>query len=181
MIVVPLIAGAEALGALTLVSADPLRRFDEADASSPRSSGAAPAWRVLNARSSTPSARRSRARCSTACCRPSCPTCPAGPPRSLYRPAGELNEVGGDFYDVFAAPTGWMLVIGDVAGQGAEAATLHRRSPASRCARPAELTGDPARAVARLNDDAARPAGPAAVHGGLRRAATEREDGSARS
>jgi PAS domain S-box-containing protein len=42
-----------------------------------------------------------------------------------YVAAGEGNEVGGDFYDCF--PTGggdWALVIGDVCGKGAEAATL---------------------------------------------------------
>ena len=42
-----------------------------------------------------------------------------------YVAAGAGNEVGGDFYDCF--PTGdgeWALVIGDVCGKGAEAATL---------------------------------------------------------
>jgi PAS domain S-box-containing protein len=42
-----------------------------------------------------------------------------------YLAAGEGNEVGGDFYDCF--PTGggdWAVVIGDVCGKGAEAATL---------------------------------------------------------
>jgi PAS domain S-box-containing protein len=42
-----------------------------------------------------------------------------------YVAAGDGNEVGGDFYDCF--PTGggdWALVIGDVCGKGAEAATL---------------------------------------------------------
>ena len=39
--------------------------------------------------------------------------------------AGEGNEVGGDFYDCFATGGGdWALVIGDVCGKGAEAATL---------------------------------------------------------
>ncbi len=36
---------------------------------------------------------------------------------------GELNEVGGDFYDVFEhGADSWMLVIGDVCGKGARAA-----------------------------------------------------------
>jgi serine phosphatase RsbU (regulator of sigma subunit) len=43
---------------------------------------------------------------------------------TLYRPAGELNDVGGDFYDGFLAPGAWAVFIGDVAGQGARAATL---------------------------------------------------------
>jgi PAS domain S-box-containing protein len=40
-----------------------------------------------------------------------------------YRPAGELNRVGGDFYDVYLrSATEWLVVIGDVTGKGAEAA-----------------------------------------------------------
>ena len=40
-----------------------------------------------------------------------------------YCAAGELNEVGGDFYDVFAyGPDRWMLAIGDVCGKGPRAA-----------------------------------------------------------
>jgi sigma-B regulation protein RsbU (phosphoserine phosphatase) len=69
----------------------------------------------------------------------------------LYRPAGEFNEVGGDFYDVFAGPDGWMVLVGDVAGQGAEAAA--RTSLARFTLRTAaELTGDVGAAVERLND-----------------------------
>jgi PAS domain S-box-containing protein len=42
-----------------------------------------------------------------------------------YVAAGEGNEVGGDFYDCFRTGGGdWALVIGDVCGKGAEAATL---------------------------------------------------------
>jgi serine phosphatase RsbU (regulator of sigma subunit) len=42
-----------------------------------------------------------------------------------YRAAGELNEVGGDFYDVFPrSGEEWALVVGDVSGKGAEAAAV---------------------------------------------------------
>jgi serine phosphatase RsbU (regulator of sigma subunit) len=42
-----------------------------------------------------------------------------------YRAAGELNEVGGDFYDVFERRGGgWAFEIGDVSGKGAEAAAV---------------------------------------------------------
>jgi PAS domain S-box-containing protein len=42
-----------------------------------------------------------------------------------YRPADNQALVGGDFYDVFASGEGaWTAVIGDVAGKGAEAASL---------------------------------------------------------
>jgi PAS domain S-box-containing protein len=44
---------------------------------------------------------------------------------ALYTAAGELNEVGGDFYDVFEYDERrWMLVIGDVCGKGPRAAAV---------------------------------------------------------
>ena len=47
----------------------------------------------------------------------------------MYRPAGAENEIGGDFYDVFRIAGGWMVVIGDVTGRGAQAAVDHRPRP----------------------------------------------------
>jgi serine phosphatase RsbU (regulator of sigma subunit)/anti-sigma regulatory factor (Ser/Thr protein kinase) len=42
-----------------------------------------------------------------------------------YEAAGERNEVGGDFYDVFEATPGrWRFAIGDVCGKGTEAAAV---------------------------------------------------------
>ena len=42
-----------------------------------------------------------------------------------YAPGSEGLEVGGDFYDVFALPDGrWALLIGDVSGRGASAASI---------------------------------------------------------
>jgi serine phosphatase RsbU (regulator of sigma subunit) len=42
---------------------------------------------------------------------------------AVYEAAGEMNEVGGDFYDVLERDDGrWMLVIGDVCGKGPRAA-----------------------------------------------------------
>jgi PAS domain S-box-containing protein len=44
---------------------------------------------------------------------------------AVYRPAGDGNEVGGDFYDVVPAPGGrYVVAIGDVQGKGPEAAAL---------------------------------------------------------
>jgi anti-anti-sigma factor len=55
----------------------------------------------------------------------------AAPPMSgweiatLYRPAGAAEvEVGGDFYDFFETPEGWIVIIGDVAGKGVQAAAM---------------------------------------------------------
>ncbi len=52
------------------------------------------------------------------------PTAPGLEMRADYRPAGEAIEVGGDFYDAYPVPDGWLLVIGDVTGKGAAAAAL---------------------------------------------------------
>jgi GAF domain-containing protein len=43
---------------------------------------------------------------------------------AMYRPAGEQNRAGGDFYDVFEGRQGWVVVLGDVQGHGAKAAAL---------------------------------------------------------
>ena len=53
------------------------------------------------------------------------PDIPRAVMAARYRAAGELNEVGGDFYDVFQrSPSEWALVVGDVSGKGAEAAAV---------------------------------------------------------
>ncbi|SEM50262.1 SpoIIE family protein phosphatase [Streptacidiphilus jiangxiensis] len=52
------------------------------------------------------------------------PEMPGAQLAASYRPAGEGLDIGGDFYDVFALPGDWWgLVIGDVCGRGAHAAT----------------------------------------------------------
>jgi serine phosphatase RsbU (regulator of sigma subunit) len=53
----------------------------------------------------------------------SLPEIPGMELRALYSAAGELNEVGGDFYDVLDYDSDrWMLVVGDVVGKGPRAA-----------------------------------------------------------
>lgn len=62
-----------------------------------------------------------------------------------YWAAGEGNDVGGDFYDVFVIPEGWAVVIGDVCGNGPIAASLTAlarhtiRAAASNGAEPHEV------------------------------------------
>jgi serine phosphatase RsbU (regulator of sigma subunit) len=55
---------------------------------------------------------------------PEVPQIPGMEVAARYRPAGEGNEVGGDFYDVFWALGGWGLVVGDVRGKGPDAAAV---------------------------------------------------------
>ncbi|OBJ50622.1 serine/threonine protein phosphatase [Mycobacterium sp. 1423905.2] len=46
---------------------------------------------------------------------------------SLYRPAVEHLDIGGDFYDVHGADGDWTICLGDVCGKGVEAASLTGR------------------------------------------------------
>ncbi|MEA2312215.1 MAG: hypothetical protein QOE28_2183, partial [Solirubrobacteraceae bacterium] len=149
-IIVPLVTGSETLGTLTLVSSDPLRPYGQpelelAEELGRRAGGAVLTARQYNRRTAIAQALQH------GLLPPDLPDVAGWASAVLYRPAGELNEVGGDFYDVFAGPEGWMLVIGDVAGQGAEAAA--RTSLARFTLRTAaNLTGDPSRALVALND-----------------------------
>ena len=147
--VVPMKAGGRTIGALSLVSAESGRRFTEADVQLAEELARRAGSAVENARLYT-----ERTAIATTLQRglspPVLEPIPGWSAAALYRPAGELNEVGGDFYDVFEAPGGFMALIGDVVGQGPAAATL---TPLARFTlrTAGELTGDPALAVARLN------------------------------
>jgi serine phosphatase RsbU (regulator of sigma subunit) len=68
--------------------------------------------------------------------------------------------VGGDFYDAYAVKGGWMVVVGDVAGRGAPAASLTAYSRhVLRTA--AQLHDDPLDAVEFLNRQLYERPGPA--------------------
>jgi sigma-B regulation protein RsbU (phosphoserine phosphatase) len=56
---------------------------------------------------------------------PSPPNLPGLDVSAVYRPAGDGEEVGGDFYDVFQIKTGdWVVALGDVCGKGVDAAVI---------------------------------------------------------
>jgi len=81
---------------------------------------------------------------------PPLPHIPGWSVAAMYQPAGAENEVGGDFYDAFRVPGGWMLAIGDVTGRGAHAASI--TAVARYTLRTAAaLTADPVLAVSTLN------------------------------
>ncbi|GAA2261083.1 MULTISPECIES: SpoIIE family protein phosphatase [Kitasatospora] len=83
---------------------------------------------------------------------PELPEIPGAVLAASYHPAGEGLDVGGDFYDVFPLPDDrWALMIGDVCGRGALAATTTGmvRHSARTAAR---LLNDPAAVVAAIND-----------------------------
>jgi serine phosphatase RsbU (regulator of sigma subunit) len=81
---------------------------------------------------------------------PPLPHIPGWSIAAMYQPAGVENEVGGDFYDAFRVPGGWMLAIGDVTGRGARAASL-TAVVRYTLRTAAALTGDPVLALATLN------------------------------
>lgn len=148
-ITVPLRSGQETTGALTLVSAESGRTFTDADLLLAEELGRRAGTAVENARLYTERSEIAHT-LQESLMPPELPLMPGWEAATLYRPAGDENEVGGDFYDAFPLTDGWMVVVGDVAGRGAAAAAL--TSLARYTLRTAgELLGDPVRAVERLN------------------------------
>ncbi len=149
-IIVPLAApGQPPIGVLTLGMAQTGRRFDEADVALIQELGNRVAIAVENAR-----LYRERALIASTLQRsllpPELPDIPGFRLAGAYHAAGAQNDVGGDFYDAFAVPGGWMVLVGDVAGRGAEAAALTSLSRYTlRTA--GKLLGDPVAALEQLN------------------------------
>jgi PAS domain S-box-containing protein len=142
--VVPMRLRGRTLGAITLVSAESRRRFDEHDLATVEDLATRAATAVDNARLyRTRSAIAQTLQASLL--PPELPELPGVELAARYRPAGEGFEVGGDFYDVFSVDERhWFAVVGDVCGKGAEAAAVtalarytirtaavRRRSPAA--------------------------------------------------
>ena len=72
--------------------------------------------------------------------------------RGVYRPASDLAQVGGDWYDAFALPDGGVaLVIGDVAGHDLHAATRMGAVRHKLRAVAVDRTGPPSQVLARLD------------------------------
>jgi len=122
---VPLRTATRTFGAMTLVQAESGRRFDAddlrfAEQIADRAAVAVENARLYGARS------RTAATLQRSLLPDSVPQIQGWEVAALYRAAGadpEL-EVGGDFYDFIETPEGWLAIIGDVTGKGAEAAAL---------------------------------------------------------
>jgi PAS domain S-box-containing protein len=151
LIVVPLAAPAQPpIGVLIVAMTEPGRRFDQADVRLVRELGHRVATAVESAR-----LYRERSLIASTLQRsllpPELPDLPGFRLAGAYQAAGEQNDVGGDFYDAFEVPGGWMVLVGDVAGRGAEAAALTSLSRYTlRTA--GRLLGDPIAAFEQLND-----------------------------
>ena len=145
-VVVPMLIGSRILGAMTLVSADSGRVLDEFDLALAEQVAARAAVAIENSR--LYSERSAIAHTLQQSLLPTqLPEIPGYELASVYIPAFESDEVGGDFYDVWELDDGWMLIVGDVTGKGVQAAALtslvrHTMRAASEFERsPAALLG----------------------------------------
>jgi PAS domain S-box-containing protein len=148
---VAMMAGGKVIGALSLISAESGRTFTDGDVGLAeelaRRAGAA----VENARLYTERSNIART-LQTSLLPRSLPHMPGWKAATLYRPAGDENWVGGDFYDAIAVAGGWLAIVGDVVGRGAPAAAL--TGLARHTLRTAAtLLDDPLDAVRTLNDE----------------------------
>ncbi|MPZ89569.1 MAG: SpoIIE family protein phosphatase [Nitriliruptorales bacterium] len=114
--------GQQVVGAVTLANEAP-RTADEADLALAQEFAARAATAVANAQAFAERARVAR-KLQASLLPSSLPELPWAQLSAGYLAAGE-GEVGGDFYDAFAAGQGrWLLAVGDVRGKGVEAAAV---------------------------------------------------------
>jgi serine phosphatase RsbU (regulator of sigma subunit) len=149
-ITAPLRARGRTLGTVTFVSAESGRLFEPADVQLAEELARRAGVSIDNARLYTERTRIAHT-LQARLLPEQLPEIPNARLAARYRAAGELNEVGGDFYDVFArSGDEWALVVGDVSGKGAEAAAI---TALARYTLRAAAMDDvpPSQALARLN------------------------------
>jgi len=123
-VVAALKARGRRFGTLTLANAESGRLFEDADVQLAEELAARAGMAIDNARLYTERTRIAHT-LQAKLLPERLPDIPGVLVAARYRAAGELNDVGGDFYDVFPrSPTEWALVVGDVSGKGAEAAAI---------------------------------------------------------
>lgn len=125
VLLVPLTARGRTFGVMTLVTAESLRRFEDADREFAEQLAGRAAVAVDNSRLAT--ARRRTADTLQRSLLPDVvPPIDGWSVAALYRAAraAEEIEVGGDFYDFYENDDGWIVLLGDVTGKGVEAAAL---------------------------------------------------------
>jgi PAS domain S-box-containing protein len=150
-LVVPMTASGNIVGSLSLISAESGRTFDEADVTLAEEIARRAGTAVENARLYTERSHIART-LQTSLLPGRLPHMPGWSAATLYRPAGDENWVGGDFYDAFAVRGGWLTIVGDVAGRGATAAAL--TGLARHTLRTAAtLIDDPLAAIRKLNSE----------------------------
>jgi PAS domain S-box-containing protein len=158
-LVVPLIAGQDVIGTITLgTTSDSGRRLDQSDVELAEELGRRAGMAVENAR-----VHAERVAIATtlqeALLPPRLPEIPGVSVAARFRAAGETAQVGGDFYDLFPVGDAWMVTIGDVTGKGpAAAATTSLARYTMRAA--AKYERSPAQVLRRLNEALVDASGP---------------------
>jgi PAS domain S-box-containing protein len=145
-IFVPLAAGTKLLGTMMFVNAEGSRRFDGDDLAVAVEVGRRAGQAMETARLVREIANVA-ATLQTELMPSRLPEIAGWSTSTLYRPAGEVSYVGGDFYDAFDVPGGWMIVMGDVVGRGPAAASL------------TAIARDTLRSVGKRSGDAAQALG----------------------
>jgi PAS domain S-box-containing protein len=124
MMIIPMKARDRTLGAMTFVSSKSGRRFDVETLALAEELARRAATAVDNARLYGERAYIARA-LQESLLPPTLPEIGGVEVAARFRAAGDGNEVGGDFYDLFdTGDDKWAVVMGDVCGKGANAAAL---------------------------------------------------------
>jgi PAS domain S-box-containing protein len=122
--VVPMRLGEETLGAITFVSSDSGRTFDDDDFEFAQDLALRAASAVQNARLYREQMRVAHT-LQASLLPERLPVTPGWETAAAYQAGEQGTEVGGDFYDIAsAAGGGWLAFLGDVTGKGIEAAAL---------------------------------------------------------
>ena len=145
--VVPMRAAERVVGAIVLISAESLRRYDRDDLGTAEELARRAGMAIEHARLYRESSRVAES-LRRSLLPPSLPEIPGLEVAARYHAAED--GIGGDFYDAFASGGGsWCLVIGDVTGRGASAAAM--TSLARYTIRTAATGASPGQALRILN------------------------------
>lgn len=149
-LVVPMTAGDQVIGHITLGTTHSARRLGETERSLAEELGRRAGIAVENAR-----LHATRSHIATTLQRsllpPQLPVVAGWTVAARFRAAGAASDVGGDFYDLFPSRDAWMAAVGDVTGKGPAAAAI--TSLARYTMRTAAMyERSPAAVLARLND-----------------------------
>ena len=121
--IVPMTAGNEVVGAMTFVSAESARTFDDDDFAFAQDLARRAATAVQNGRLYAEQVRVART-LQRSLLPDHLPPLPGWEAAASYEAGDARAEVGGDFYDVVPTEAGHLVFLGDVTGKGIEAAAL---------------------------------------------------------
>jgi PAS domain S-box-containing protein len=159
VMIAPMTARGSTLGAMTFVSSHSGRRFDVDDLRLAEELARRAATAVDNSRLYGERAYIARA-LQESLLPPTLPEIGGVEVAARFRAAGDGNEVGGDFYDLFdTGDANWAVVMGDVCGKGARAAALTAlarytlRAAAMREDRPSDVLSTLNEALVRQRAD----------------------------